>query len=366
MRLVPREELGELTLIGSGGSAHVHQTAYRLPDDPRPMVFKEFRPARQLNSLGSDSTQLAKETRNAVIWRDSLSVSERTELDSFAAWPIAIVRSGDTTIGSLLPRIPSGYFVDMTRDGRPGRMPRDLALLLVDDRWVTRMGIDRSTVTSLIARAATLLHLARSVSWLHKRRIVYGDLNLKNVVLSECPYSVLLLDCDSTASVDDPHRRQANSPFFMPPEFATKGESHLQDTRSDVYKLALCVVRGLQKPGRGAVQARTTKGVESMLGAEALAELDRALSPDPNERPTAEELYLALQTWPDPWGAGPLPLLNRMASDVERLRAIWSSEQSATQGPFGCFERPASNNHGSVKATIDAGLIEANPDPDVY
>lgn len=156
------------------------------------------------------------------------------------------------------------------------------------------MGVDRSAFADPMDRVVVLMKLVSAVARLHAHRIVYGNVSLKNVVVSSTSHRVLLLDCDDTASLDDPNRSQLNSPNFYPPEIASRS-ARTQDTRSDVYKLALCVVRVLQTPGRRAMSATDPDVLEPLLGARVVAELHRALDPDPGKRPTAKELFLALQ-----------------------------------------------------------------------
>ena len=95
-------------------------------------------------------------------------------------------------------------------------------------------------------------------------------------------------------------RRQANSPFFLAPEceepgrnpFA-RGRAHFQDTRTDVYKLGLCVVRCLSR-GRGAMQRKSADHLTGLLSPECLDVIKASLSQDPDRRPTAGQLLVAL------------------------------------------------------------------------
>jgi serine/threonine protein kinase len=296
--IVSRDQLGKLEQLGEGATALVHRCDFRLPNDNRQLVFKELRPDVKLQALGSDRDRLVADMQNAVRTRANLKAEDRQDLDETSAWPLGLVNHGNRTVGLVMPLIPSEYFIATNHNGQPGFMPRDLSVMIVADAWAQRMGVDRSGFADPLDRALILINLVYAVARLHKHRIVYGDLSLKNAVFSPTSHGVLLLDCDGTASLDDPHRRQLNSPNFFPPEITNRSARN-QDTRSDVYKLALCVVRALRTPGRRTMAAMDPGILEPLLGANAVAELRRALDPDPAKRPTAKDLFLALKQYHD-------------------------------------------------------------------
>src|SRR5262249_32355525 len=126
------------------------------------------------------------------------------------------------------------------------------------------------------------------IGLLHKHNIVYGDLSLCNVAIAANPPRLLLLDCDPAAALSNTGRRQLHSPFFTPPEMSSQ---KLQDLVTDVYKLGLCVLRGLVT-GPGVTQLKDPSVLANLLDPEGLDLIERAVSARRDDRPTAKELYL--------------------------------------------------------------------------
>ena len=124
---------------------------------------------------------------------------------------------------------------------------------------------------------------------LHKLGWVFGDLSLRNAVFALDPPRVLLLDCDGAASLSDPNRHQANTPYWFPPEI-TSGAQSRQDTHTDVYKLGLAILRCMT-PGKGATTAMLPAGVVGILDPEGVTLVERGLSTDRSQRPLARDLY---------------------------------------------------------------------------
>jgi hypothetical protein len=262
-------------------------------------VFKELKPENELKAEGLSREPLVRDMTNAVQLRVSLSAADRMDLDETSAWPLDLVQSGGRTVGMVMPLIPGEYFTATHQEGQPpSRTPSELSIMIVAGAWASKMRIDRSPFSDPFDRVLILINLVYAVARLHKHRIVYGDLSLKNAVFSPTSHNVLLLDCDGTASLDDPQRRQLHSPYFQPPEILNKS-TRLQDTRTDVYKLALCIVRVLQTPSRLAMQASNPDILRPLLGAGAVAVLRRALDADPEKRPTAKDLFNLLKAYHD-------------------------------------------------------------------
>ena len=300
--MVAKTDLGSLASIASGGFGEVFRTGFRLPGYRGALAYKELK-----SSLSQDKYSRAVEAmRQAVQLRDSMSDGDRSDLDEVTVWPLALVEDGGVVRGCLMPMIHPEFSIELCppATGRTVSRNRDLAWLCMGSRTAIRAGFSQDQVdefSGLLVRMRILVWLVHSVALLHSHGAVYGDINLRSAVfcLGEHPRSVLT-GCDRVARLDDMLRRQANSPFFLAPEceepgrnpFA-RGRAHFQDTRTDVYKLGLCVVRCLSR-GRGAMQRKSADHLAGQLSPECLDVIKASLSQDPDQRPTAKQLYQAL------------------------------------------------------------------------
>ena len=300
--LVQRDELGALTFIASGGFGEVFRTGFRLPGYRGALAYKELK-----SSLPQDRYSRAVEAmRQAVRLRDSMPTGNRSDLDEVTVWPLALVEEGGVVRGCLMPLIRPEFFAELhpPAAGKKVSKTRELGWLPARSGVLQRAGVSQEEVDEFsdpLVRMRILAWLVYPVVLLHSHGVVYGDMSLKNAVfcLGEHPRSVLM-GCDSVARLDDMSRRQANSPFFLAPEceepghnpFA-RGRAHFQDTRTDVYKLGLCVVRCLSR-GRGAMQLKSADHLTGQLSPECLDVIKASLSQDPDQRPTAKQLYHAL------------------------------------------------------------------------
>ncbi|WP_299046154.1 hypothetical protein [uncultured Actinomyces sp.] len=300
--MVAKTDLGSLASIASGGFGEVFRTGFRLPGYRGALAYKELK-----SSLSQDKYSRAVEAmRQAVQLRDSMSDGDRSDLDEVTVWPLALVEEGGVVRGCLMPLIRPEFFAELhpPATGKKDSKTRDLAWLPARSPALQRAGFSQDQIdefSDLLVRMRIMVWLVYSVALMHKYGVVYGDMSLKNAVfcLGEYPRSVLM-DCDGVARLDDASRRQANSPSFLAPEceepgrnpFA-RGRAHFQDTRTDVYKLGLCVVRCLSR-GRGAMQRKSADHLTGLLSPECLDVIKASLSQDPDQRPTAKQLYQAL------------------------------------------------------------------------
>ena len=300
--MVAKTDLGSLASIASGGFGEVFRTGFRLPGYRGALAYKELK-----SSLSQDKYSRAVEAmRQAVQLRDSMSDGDRSDLDEVTVWPLALVEEGGVVRGCLMPLIRPEFFAELhpPATGKKDSKTRDLAWLPARSPALQRAGFSQDQIdefSDLLVRMRIMVWLVYSVALMHKYGVVYGDMSLKNAVfcLGEYPRSVLM-DCDGVARLDDASRRQANSPSFLAPEceepgrnpFA-RGRAHFQDTRTDVYKLGLCVVRCLSR-GRGAMQRKSADHLAGQLSPECLDVIKASLSQDPDQRPTAKQLYQAL------------------------------------------------------------------------
>ena len=300
--MVAKTDLGSLASIASGGFGEVFRTGFRLPGYRGALAYKELK-----SSLSQDKYSRAVEAmRQAVQLRDSMSDGDRSDLDEVTVWPLALVEEGGVVRGCLMPLIRPEFFAELhpPATGKKDSRTRELGWLPARPAALQGAGFSQDQIdefSDLLVRMRIMVWLVHSVALMHKYGVVYGDMSLKNAVfcLGEYPRSVLM-DCDGVARLDDASRRQANSPSFLAPEceepgrnpFA-RGRAHFQDTRTDVYKLGLCVVRCLSR-GRGAMQRKSADHLAGQLSPECLDVIKASLSQDPDQRPTAKQLYQAL------------------------------------------------------------------------
>jgi hypothetical protein len=192
--------------------------------------------------------------------------------------------------------IDDDFFIDThPSGGTPDRRVFEFQLLSASKEQAQQLGIDRSEADDDLVRLALMARLAYAIEIIHRPRgpyrLVYGDLNLRNAAVATTPPRILLMDCDGAADVNDPSRIQPNTPFFIPPELKN-GQQKLQDQSTDVYKLGLCVIRGLAV-GKGATQPNNPASpmmIPGLLDQVGIDLLNRAVNADRANRPTAEEI----------------------------------------------------------------------------
>jgi hypothetical protein len=287
---IDRSRLGSLTPLGKGGMAQVYGVGNAIPEVPGKLAFKELLPT----AAGAQRNQMLDTMRQAVALRAAMSLAEQDELDGVTVWPLAMVvdDQGDD-IGILMPCIPGDFMID-AKDG-----PRlfEFQLLCADPDQARANGFEKSRAPAdkPLVRLALMANLAHAIEIIHRprggRRLVYGDVSLRNAAVAIKPPRVLLMDCDGVADDTDASRLQPHTPFFLPPEMKNK-QQKLQDQITDVYKLALCVVRGLST-GRGSTQLSDPESPlipAGLLDQAGIELVKRALSPDRSRRPTAEDI----------------------------------------------------------------------------
>ena len=279
--------LGTLTLLAEGGSNRVFRTDdFYQSGELTTLAYKEFI---------ADHAWQARSAQVAVAFRAGLSPAERDDLDHYYIWPRALVEDASGEIcGFLMPFIPEEYFcrqVD-TDSGRPTSKLRELSWLVASAKQRTAAQVDVPEVNQT-DRLILLALLVYAIGRLHKLGWIFGDLSFKNVVFALDPPRVMLVDCDGAAPISDLGRRQYSTPFWDPPENPIGYSDYrqdLQDTTTDVYKLGLVILRCLT-PGKGANTARSVHRLADELDAEGIDLVNRALSADRGQRPTAKEMY---------------------------------------------------------------------------
>ena len=280
---VSKNDLGSLELIGEGNFGVVYRLVrFRLGDDPTPLAYKEFT---------KDVDEQVRSASRAVAFRDSLSSRDQEKLDTYTAWPRAMVEGGHS--GLVMPLIPPDYFRALTDDetGLPVLKPLAMNWLVASANQINTAGLDLRDV-SRRERLDLLAQLCRAVGYLHEQGWVFGDVSLSSAVFALNPPRLMLVDCDAAAPESDGHRRQGHTPFDEPPE-CLSDPTRLEDAVTDVYKLGLCILRCLS-PGEGAATTRNTDRLAGSYPAEFVELVAHAIGTDRSGRPSARRLEEAL------------------------------------------------------------------------
>jgi hypothetical protein len=284
---VRKTDLEPLTSLAEGGFGEVFQVAdaFRLPGDPTPLVYKEFKEHKAAQ---------ARSAKAAVTFRAGLTDADRANLDKYSAWPRELVEDAGEISGCVMRLIPADYncHVLNPKGGGMIQKARDLSWLITTPLQRQEAHADVGDVSEE-DRLMVLAQLVYAVGRLHRHGWVFGDVSFKNAVYALDPPRLILLDCDGAAALSDADREQSSTPFWDPPECPIPPPGHpapLQDPGSDVYKLGLAILRCLN-PGKGAGTLRKASRLAGKLDAAGVDLVAHALSGDPGERPTAKELY---------------------------------------------------------------------------
>ena len=125
---------------------------------------------------------------------------------------------------------------------------------------------------------------------------MYGDLSARNILFRLSPKpTVILVDCDAVRAHGDAAAfgAQPHSPDWEPPEALLAKRRHdsggysIQNKATDRYKLGLAILRILT-PGEGCATNLDPQVARSFLPTNLFTLLQRSLSDDPTDRPTAK------------------------------------------------------------------------------
>lgn len=333
MIIVDKRKLVQHAELGTGGMARVYRVGASVPQLPAELAYKELKP----DVVDPVRTDLLDMMRKSVALRDAMTPAEQKELDSVAVWPLAMVQDNGVDVGLLMECIHDDFFID----AQPKRRVFEFQLLSAGTDQAKALGIEisRAPADKDLVRLALMARLAHVMEIIHRPRgnlrLVYGDLSLRNLAVAMKGSRILLMDCDGVADINDTARVQPNTPFFIPPELVNK-QQKLQDQITDVYKLGLCVIRGMAR-GRGATQLSDPADpvvAPGLLDQAGIDLLNRAVGADRAQRPTAEEIkdYLVGRVLDL---ANPPELLSAMLSSNVALRGsevfvTWSHKGGKT------------------------------------
>lgn len=269
--------LGPTVVLGRGGAGSVEAVGRDYVPGVS-LVFKRYHRSQLVDGAA---------LRRLVGWRRRLPRADRARLDAVAAWPLAVVVTGRGELtGVLMRRVPP-VFVATVRlpSGKRRSVLREAQYLVADPGRARRLGAPEADPRD---RLEVVWSLCEVVAFLHRNRIVLGDLSTRNVLWCGGPGRVLLVDCDSMTlgGVGSP----------VAPAFTVDWDDPAQSTMaaasSDVYKLGLFVLRSLAR----SFQTRDPSAADAALDGPGRWLLRCSLDPDPDARPHAD-------AW-DRWASG--------------------------------------------------------------
>jgi hypothetical protein len=310
---VAEQQLGPRTRLAAGANGVLWTLRdYRLPGDPRSLVFKQFQGASVATTLSGLQTIVNK--------RHQLPEDRREALDRLAAWPLrAVLDAAGAAVGVLMHLIDDSFFTDFALpSGSRERGPREVQHLIYASEAARRTGVDVPADRDLYSRLLICMHMAYAMTIIHGSGLVYGDLSSRNVLYRLRPApTIMLVDCDAVrVRGSGVVVAQQNSPDWDAPERGPQSQD------SDRYKLALFVLRCLT-PGRGSSTNREPAAADGVLDSRGRYLMRAAVTGPPAERPTAREwlLYLCDRT-----GQAPLrtePVVARQPDRQAHLPSGW-------------------------------------------
>ena len=264
MRRVEIASLTQGAVLGSGGQGKVVALNGTQVDGKWPAVLKTYK-----SSVSFDSRVL----EDIVAFPDQLSAGDRDWLMRTTAWPWALALDGGTPKGLLMRMVPATYefsFPTVTLGNKS--VLSTVEYLLNSDDYIRRAGISISDRE----RLSFLSGLADTISRLHSRGVVIGDLSPKNLLFNPNSYSdCFLIDCDAIALHGESALAQVDTPDWEIPAYEGKGTEE-----SDSYKFGLIAIRLFAKD-QSTHDPSAISSVSTELGRLAALSQDS----DPRKRP---------------------------------------------------------------------------------
>lgn len=224
-----------------------------------------------------------------VGWGRGLAVEERRRLYRLCAWPLATVSSEEQLTGILMQDLRERFELPFVMpSGRVSPVMLQLEHLLGADDYLQQRGRPQLLDTRL--RAALAERIADAFAFLHARSVVVSDVSPSNllIALGSAGPEVALIDCDSMvfrgsqalASVE-------TADWQLPARFREPPLTRAADS----YKLGLIVLRVFARSS----DARELADHRAHVPAGLHGMLERALSPEPENRPGARAWEMALR-----------------------------------------------------------------------
>ncbi len=203
-----------------------------------PVVYKEFKKGLRGSVQGLNSL---------FTFREGLDQSNRDYLDSHLTWPLVPVRKGRADSGYLMQLIGNEFFIELFAPSGKKRRPCTHQLLIKHDDGFQS---DHGFVVSVQDRLRLALSFSRIYAFLHRHRLIYGDMNWLNALWTLKPEPrILFIDCDSVRVEGMSSAfEQLHADFWKPPENLL-GNQASQTFHTDRWKLAVAVLRILS-PGQ--------------------------------------------------------------------------------------------------------------------
>ncbi|MBN1173058.1 MAG: hypothetical protein JXA67_12860 [Micromonosporaceae bacterium] len=275
--------LGQRSLLDRGGQGEV----YAIANDPA-AVYKKYN-AAALATLDQDALTAMVRLPGELSSADARLLAERS------AWPNAVVTSGGSVTGFLMPRVPQRFSVSMTLPSGSRQKLGKTQLLLNEDAFLHRVGL---LVTDRF-RLEFLFDTAETLERLHCLGIVVGDFSPNNLCfdLADRP-RCYFIDCDAMRV-----RGVTALPQVETSDWEAPSGEQRATTATDAYKFALLAVRlfaGEQNLTDPAPLDRAGPAVRRLA--------ERGLSTDTGSRPSPADwkrvLATALRTAATPsWNA---------------------------------------------------------------
>lgn len=258
--------------LATGGQGHVHDLGGRGAG----YVYKEY-----LDPVAVNGAELAE----LVALPARMPPRERDCLLERTAWPLARVLDGTLVKGFIMKRVPERFWA--LRFNKP--KPRELQYLLFPPKpqlWGEIVPLDAPGRLAVARETADLFRL------LHAKGMVIGDVSMSNLLWSDEPVGIFLIDCDGIRLLGRPPvMPQPETVDWNDPQQPTQGPD--QDT--DRYKLALLVARVLTRTDtlRPGDELPFVPGLPERVTREVAARFLEAARPR-GARPGAEHWIMAL------------------------------------------------------------------------